>query len=126
VEGGLRLPSTSGAKVYRWQPFQVFVLATVFGFYTWVNTKVEAGTKDVLLDTERVALQELFNMIRRFSVGYAVELHKRTVSYVVFVVCLHVLSEVLNTISKECNLALARTGVSSRSAILGKNLCLLC
>ena len=53
VEGGLKLPSTNGAKVYRWQPFQVFVLATVFGFYTWINTKVEAGTKDVLLDTER-------------------------------------------------------------------------
>jgi tRNA-modifying protein YgfZ len=34
---------------------------------------------EVLLDTERVALQELFNMVRRFSVGYAVELHKRTV-----------------------------------------------
>ena len=53
VEGGLKLPSTNGAKVYRWQPFQVFVLATVFGFYTWINTKVEEGTKDVLLDTER-------------------------------------------------------------------------
>lgn len=34
---------------------------------------------ELLLDTERSALQELFNMIRRFSIGYAVELHKRTV-----------------------------------------------
>ena len=34
---------------------------------------------ELLLDTERVALQGLFNMIRRFSIGYAVELHKRTV-----------------------------------------------
>jgi tRNA-modifying protein YgfZ len=33
---------------------------------------------ELLLDTERVALQELFNMIRRFSIGYDVELHKRT------------------------------------------------
>jgi tRNA-modifying protein YgfZ len=33
---------------------------------------------ELLLDTERVALQGLFNMIRRFSIGYAVELHKRT------------------------------------------------
>jgi folate-binding protein YgfZ len=33
---------------------------------------------ELLLDTERVALQELFNMIRRFRVGYDVELHKRT------------------------------------------------
>jgi len=33
---------------------------------------------ELLLDTERVALQPLFNMIRRFSIGYQVELHKRT------------------------------------------------
>src|SRR5690349_19474310 len=33
---------------------------------------------EILLDTERVALQELFNMIRRFSIGFDVELHKRT------------------------------------------------
>jgi tRNA-modifying protein YgfZ len=31
------------------------------------------------LDTERVALQALFDMIRRFKIGYDVELHKRTV-----------------------------------------------
>ena len=34
---------------------------------------------ELLLDTERIALQELFNMIRRFSIGYDVQLHKRTV-----------------------------------------------
>jgi folate-binding protein YgfZ len=39
---------------------------------------LDAGA-EILLDTERVALQELFNMIRRFSVGYDVQLHKRTV-----------------------------------------------
>jgi folate-binding protein YgfZ len=33
---------------------------------------------ELQLDTERVALQELFDMIRRFKVGYDVELHKRT------------------------------------------------
>jgi folate-binding protein YgfZ len=33
---------------------------------------------EILLDTERVALQELFNMIRRFSIGFDVQLHKRT------------------------------------------------
>jgi folate-binding protein YgfZ len=33
---------------------------------------------ELLLDTERVALQALFDMIRRFKVGYEVELHKRT------------------------------------------------
>jgi folate-binding protein YgfZ len=33
---------------------------------------------ELLLDTERVCLQALFDMIRRFKVGYRVELHKRT------------------------------------------------
>lgn len=33
---------------------------------------------ELLLDTERVALQPLFNMIRRFSIGFDVVLHKRT------------------------------------------------
>ncbi len=39
---------------------------------------LDAGD-EILLDTERVALQELFNLIRRFSLGYDVALHKRTV-----------------------------------------------
>jgi folate-binding protein YgfZ len=33
---------------------------------------------ELLLDTERLALQALFDMIRRFKIGYEVELHKRT------------------------------------------------
>ena len=53
VENGLKLPSTAGAKVYRWQPFQIFVLASVFGFQAWFNTHVEAGTKPDLLPSER-------------------------------------------------------------------------
>jgi len=35
--------------------------------------------EELLLDTERVSLQELFNMVRRFSIGYDVQLHKRTI-----------------------------------------------
>ena len=38
---------------------------------------LDAG-EELLLDTERSALQELFNMIRRFKLGSDVELHKRT------------------------------------------------
>lgn len=53
ISGGLKCPGTSGAQVYRWQPFQVFVLASVFGFYNWVNTNTEAGIKAELLPTER-------------------------------------------------------------------------
>ncbi|MGO9321375.1 MAG: YgfZ/GcvT domain-containing protein [Solirubrobacteraceae bacterium] len=38
----------------------------------------DAVPSELLLDTERVALQGLFDMIRRFKVGYELELHKRT------------------------------------------------
>jgi len=34
---------------------------------------------ELLLDTERSTLQALFDMIRRFKIGYDVELHKRTI-----------------------------------------------
>src|SRR3954453_1931156 len=33
---------------------------------------------ELLLDCERVVLQELFNMIRRYKLGRELELHKRT------------------------------------------------
>jgi len=39
----------------------------------------DGAPAELQLDTERVALQGLFDMIRRFKVGYDVELHKRTV-----------------------------------------------
>jgi len=42
------------------------------------DLRVLAAADALLLDTERVALQALFNLIRRFSIGYEVELHKRT------------------------------------------------
>ncbi len=43
-----------------------------------VGEDAHAAPQELLLDTERVALQALFDMIRRFKVGYEVELHKRT------------------------------------------------
>ena len=39
----------------------------------------EGAEPELLLDTERATLQALFDMIRRFKIGYDVELHKRTV-----------------------------------------------
>ena len=53
VSGGILCPGTDTAHVYRWQPFQVFVLASVFGFQAWFNTEVQAIDKPNLLPTER-------------------------------------------------------------------------
>jgi folate-binding protein YgfZ len=43
------------------------------------DLRILDGGAELLLDTERSSLQDLFNMIRRFSIGYNVQLHKRTV-----------------------------------------------
>jgi folate-binding protein YgfZ len=43
-----------------------------------VGADPAAAPSELLLDTERAALQGLFDMIRHFKVGYEVELHKRT------------------------------------------------
>jgi tRNA-modifying protein YgfZ len=43
-----------------------------------VGSDRQAPPSELLLDTERVALQALFDMIRRYKVGYEVELQKRT------------------------------------------------
>ncbi|MBW3608402.1 MAG: folate-binding protein [Actinobacteria bacterium] len=37
------------------------------------------GEAELLLDTERGTLQALFDLVRRFKIGYDVDLHKRTV-----------------------------------------------
>jgi folate-binding protein YgfZ len=43
-----------------------------------ISIDPEGKPSELLLDTERSTLQALFDMIRRFKVGYEVELHKRT------------------------------------------------
>ena len=48
IEGGLKHPGTMGPTYYRLQPFQVFVLASMFLFKGWINTESEAGTRELL------------------------------------------------------------------------------
>ncbi len=43
------------------------------------DLRILDASDELLLDTERVSLQALFNMIRQFSLGYDVQLHKRTI-----------------------------------------------
>ena len=53
MEGGLRQPGTTGPMHYRLQPFQVFVLASMFLLKAWINTEAEADSRQ-MLPTERV------------------------------------------------------------------------
>ena len=52
VEGGLKHPGTTGPTYYRLQPFQVFVLASMFLLNAWINTGNKAGSRS-MLKTER-------------------------------------------------------------------------
>ena len=53
ISGGLKCPGIAGGQVYRWANFQVFALASIYGFYAWIDTQMPAGSKPQLLRTER-------------------------------------------------------------------------
>lgn len=52
ISGGL-IQEGDRMQVYRWEPFQVFILASVFGFKKWTNTEVRPYERE-LLPTEKV------------------------------------------------------------------------
>ena len=49
ISGGLKCPGIAGGQVYRWANFQVFCLASIYGFYAWIDTQMPAGSKPQLL-----------------------------------------------------------------------------
>ena len=63
IEGGLKHPGTTGPMYYRLQPFQVFVLASMFLLRVWINTEAEAGTRE-LLPTEQVRDGSIYDLRR--------------------------------------------------------------
>lgn len=64
VGGGLKCPGTSGAQVYRWEPFQVFILASIFGFHAWIDTQLTTYDRQTLLPTERVEDDRIMDLRR--------------------------------------------------------------
>lgn len=54
VSGGIKQPGTEAPTVYRWEDFQVFIFANIFGFYADVDTKLTAEDRTTLLKTERM------------------------------------------------------------------------
>ena len=62
-EGGLKHPGTTGPVYYRLQPFQVFVLASMFGLKAWINTEAEAGSRE-MLPTEEVRDGKIYDLRR--------------------------------------------------------------
>lgn len=63
INGGLKNPSPTGSQVYRWEPFQVFVLASIFGFYGYIDTRLKENARE-LLPTERVFNGNIYDLRR--------------------------------------------------------------
>lgn len=76
VEGGLKHPGTTGPTYYRLQPFQVFVLASMFLFKGWINTEAEEGTRE-LLPTE-CNLQGFIYDLRRLCTEFTFYTPRKT------------------------------------------------
>ena len=60
---GLKHPGTTGPQYYRLQPFQVFVLASMFLLKVWINTEQRAGTRE-LLPTEEIRDGQIWDLRR--------------------------------------------------------------
>jgi tRNA-modifying protein YgfZ len=86
---------------------------------------------ELLLDTERSALQALFDMIRRFKVGYDVELHKRTLergllSLIGPAALASAGAEALSDSPEDTSIALEIDGVQALAVRTGVGLDLIC
>ena len=70
VEGGLGQPGRHGPEVYRWEPFQVFMIVAMYGPMAWIGTETYDGDRRPT-DTERVnpttrEIEDLRRLCTRF------------------------------------------------------------
>ena len=77
IEGGLRHPGTTGPMYYRLQPFQVFVLASMFLLKVWINTEAETGSRG-MLHTERSNPDGFIEDLRRLCTEFTLYTPRKT------------------------------------------------
>ena len=70
VDGGLGQPGRHGPEVYRWEPFQVFMIVAMYGPMAWIGTETYEGDRRPT-DTERVnpttrEIEDLRRLCTRF------------------------------------------------------------
>lgn len=70
VEGGLGQPGRHGPEVYRWEPFQVFMIVAMYGPMAWIGTETYDGDRRPT-DTERInpttrEIEDLRRLCTRF------------------------------------------------------------
>ena len=70
MEGGLGQPGRHGPEVYRWEPFQVFMIVAMYGPMAWIGTETYEGDRRPT-DTERInpttrEIEDLRRLCTRF------------------------------------------------------------
>ena len=70
VGGGLGQPGRQGPEVYRWEPFQIFMIVAMYGPMAWISTENHEGDRR-LTDTERInpdtrEIEDLRRLCTRF------------------------------------------------------------
>lgn len=75
--GGLLLPGTRGATHYRWMPFQLYVLASMYGAQAWIDTEVPNGSRE-LLPTEREGENGTIEDLRRLCTDFTFYAPRKT------------------------------------------------
>lgn len=63
ITGGLKQAGRQGEVVYRWEPFQVFMLTAIYGPKVLIDTGMEAGRRE-LLPSEHEADGHIFDIRR--------------------------------------------------------------
>lgn len=70
VRGGLGQPGRQGKEVYRWEPFQVFMLVAIYGLKAWIPTGNFEGERRVAaterVDSESKEIMDLRRLCTRF------------------------------------------------------------
>lgn len=78
VCGGVKHPNDVTLDTYyRLRPYQVFILASIFGFRCWVNTKNEAGTRE-LRETEEERADGYIWDLRRLCTEFTLFTPRKT------------------------------------------------
>jgi phage terminase large subunit-like protein len=77
IDGGLKHPGTTGQQHYRLQPFQVYVLASMFLLKVWINTEAEIGSRG-MLKTERPESDGYIYDLRRLCIEFTLYTPRKT------------------------------------------------
>ena len=77
LDGGIKQPGRQGPEVYRFEPFQVFVLTCLYGIKAWIDTGLTGYDRDLRV-TERFTAEDKIEDLRRMCVRFICYMPRKT------------------------------------------------